>query len=105
MYLTLRITEVFGLPKPSLQSDVAPLQFSYRSVTPSLHVHILQELVVFVHSQAAMLKEQSTTIETINILSACVQRLEEENLVRFQLYLLLARLESAYLLILGGHQI
>ena len=44
-------------------------------------------MVAFVHSQAAMLKEQSTTVEkqseTIDVLSASVQRLEEDNLVRF----------------------
>ena len=42
---------------------------------------ILQDLVTFVHSQAEMLKEQSTTIEkqseTIDILSVSMQRLEE----------------------------
>ena len=74
-----------------------------------LHVQILQDLVLFVHSQAAMLKEKSTTIEkqseTIDILSTRVQRLEDDNLVRFQLCLLLARLESAYLWIRGAHQI
>ena len=52
-----------------------------------LHVQILQDLVTFVHSQAVMLKEQSTTIEkqseTIGVLSASVRRLEEDNLVRF----------------------
>ena len=96
-------------PKLSLQSDVGPQVSSQLFITPSLHVQILQDLVLFVHSQAAMLKEKSTTIEkqseTIDILSTRVQRLEDDNLVRFQLYLLLARLESAYLWIRGAHQI
>ena len=74
-----------------------------------LHVLILQDLVTFVHSQAEMLEKQSITIkkqsETINILSASLQRIEEDNLVRFQLYLLLAHLESAYLLICSARQI
>ena len=61
----------------------------HRFVLPCLQVVILQDLVTFVHSQAEILKKQSSTIEkqseTIDILSASVQRLEEDNLVRFHL--------------------
>ena len=50
----------------------------------------VQDLVTFVHRQADILMEKSITIEkqseTIGILSASMQRLKEDNLVRFSLY-------------------